>query len=94
MKREKVICRSSEDCRDFLEYFTDMIWIERQLIFEKLNTYEDVIARGSDALKEVFEKYDLCECPQYDDFNWGKLNGIVTALRWMTGEDWDASVDT
>jgi hypothetical protein len=30
----------------------------------------------------------------WDDFEWGMINGKMSALRWMLGEDWDSTLDT
>ncbi|MCJ8331513.1 MAG: hypothetical protein HRT89_08990, partial [Lentisphaeria bacterium] len=44
----------------------------------------------SGALKSalrVTEKYE--DTGPWDDFEWGMLNGKLSALRWVLGDDWD-----
>lgn len=41
------------------------------------------------AMMEVEKKYGKDTLGPYDDFEWGMLNGKLSALRWVMGEDWD-----
>jgi hypothetical protein len=39
--------------------------------------------------RRVEQQYDLADLPPYDDFEWGMLNGKLSALRWVLGDEWD-----
>jgi len=38
----------------------------------------------------VQERYGKENFQPWDDFEWGMINGKLSALRWILGEDWDA----
>lgn len=81
------------------EEFTDRIWYDRKLVMQerirgglekKLNPE---IKKGMLAsMKRVEAKYGgKAAMRKYysNDFEWGMLNGKLSALRWVTGDDWD-----
>ncbi|WP_299160922.1 PIN domain-containing protein [uncultured Tenacibaculum sp.] len=45
-----------------------------------------------ESAKKVEEKYGV-ENLHWDDFEWGMINGKLSALRWAIGDDWD-NLDT
>ena len=45
------------------------------------------------AATEVEGTYGIENLGPHSDFEWGMLNGKLSALRWIMGEDWD-NLDT
>lgn len=77
------------------EEFFNRVWYYRKIImFEKIARGEETITpeilRGCKAaMKRAREKYGRNIGKYMDDWEWGFVNGKLSALRWVLGEDWD-----
>jgi hypothetical protein len=49
----------------------------------------DVWEGALKAAAKVEKKYGLENLGPWDDFEWGMLNGKLSALRWALADDWD-----
>ncbi|RNJ51401.1 PIN domain-containing protein [Methylocystis hirsuta] len=52
-------------------------------------TLDTVWAKALAAAKRTEEEVGLKNLGPWDDFEWGMLNGKLSALRWVLGDDWD-----
>ncbi len=77
------------------EELTTKVWYNRHLVLrerieegkEKVNS--EIWKGALASAKKVEEKYGKDNLGPYDDFDWGMMNGKLSALRWVLGEDWD-----
>jgi hypothetical protein len=87
--------RTEEEVSAAMNEFTDKIWYDRHQIFKyrvknKLTTVDPKIWKGAlKAAKEVEKKYGIENLGPHSDFDWGMLNGKLSALRWVFGDEWD-----
>jgi predicted nucleic acid-binding protein len=49
----------------------------------------DVWAMARKSATRVEKRYGLENLGPWDDFEWGMINGKLSALRWVLGDDWD-----
>jgi hypothetical protein len=81
--------------------FMDVIWYDRKLLLQQrlkegTATIDPDIEKGMlSAMHAVEKKYGKRKLRNYyhNDFEWGMLNGKLSALRWVLGDDWD-NLDT
>ncbi|MFA5806591.1 MAG: PIN domain-containing protein [Melioribacteraceae bacterium] len=56
-------------------------------------TPREIFKGARKAAKNVEERYGIKNLGPWDDFEWGMMNGKLSALRWVAGEEWD-NLDT
>jgi hypothetical protein len=49
----------------------------------------DVLKLAIKAAAKVEKKYGLEKLGPWNDFEWGMINGKLSALRWVLGDEWD-----
>ena len=55
-----------------------------------VDTIQRDVWRGAlEAARKVERKYGKKNLGPWTDFEWGMINGKLSALRWMLGSDWD-----
>lgn len=91
--------RSLTEIFEAEEEFFDRIWYDRKLVLQDLikeglekESPPDIKNGMLAAMKRVEAKYGgkVAMRKYYkDDFEWGMLNGKLSALRWVLGDDWD-----
>lgn len=78
------------------EEFCDRVWYNRKLVMlenirngKEQMPPEEIMDGMHEAMRKVEAKYGGEDNLVYDDFEWGMVNGKLSALRWVAGEDWD-----
>ena len=49
----------------------------------------DILAGAKKAARNVERQYGKKNLGSWDDFEWGMINGKLSALRWVLGDEWD-----
>ena len=87
--------RTMDEIAEATEEFFEKIWLDRHLLLQYriengLETVDPKIWEGAlKSAERVIQKYGEENLGPYSDFEWGMLNGKLSALRWVLGEDWD-----
>lgn len=77
------------------EEFFDRIWYIRSLIGEGedgrqgTELPDDIFGGMMANRKKVEARYGKENLATYTDFEWGMINGKLSALRWVLGDEWD-----
>ena len=87
--------RSTDEIAGMANEFCEKIWFDRHLslkykVENGLETVDSKIWAGAlKSAKKVIQQYGEENLGPYNDFEWGMLNGKLSALRWVLGEEWD-----
>lgn len=87
--------RTEEEVYAALERLVDQIWYNRhqglksRVASKKTTVAPDIWKGALAAAKKIEKKYGEENLWHESDFEWGMLNGKVSALRWVMGDEWD-----
>ena len=87
--------RTMEQIKYMENVFNDKLWYDRHLaakhrIESGAETVSPEVWTGSLAEAErIRQKYGEENLGPYSDYEWGVLNGKLSALRWVMGCEWD-----
>lgn len=87
--------RAEEEILAAVDEFCDKIWYDRhqQLKHEVEDGTETidpaVWSKAEEEAAKVEARYPDSELGPHSDFDWGMINGKLSALRWVMGDEWD-----
>ncbi len=88
IRNEKIISQAEEE-------FLDRIWYNRHQILKwrietkKEQVHPEIWKGALKSARAMERKYGKKNLGPYTDFEWGMINGKLSTLRWVLGEDWD-----
>lgn len=87
--------RTNEEIGETISELFDKVWYNRHMVLRykvkrKQEAVDPEIWRQALAAAESIEqKYGKETLGPWDDFEWGMINGKLSALRWVLGDEWD-----
>lgn len=87
--------RSLEEVQKMQNMFFEKIWLDQlfsleyrvEHLGEKISP--EIWEKAQESAARLVEKYGEDEIGPYSDFEWGMINGKLSALRWVLGDEWD-----
>jgi hypothetical protein len=87
--------RSEEEIGSAIDDFFNKIWYDRHQVLKynieagKETVNSDIWIKAEEAARKIEAKYPKSELGPHSDFDWGMINGKLSALRWVMGDEWD-----
>jgi hypothetical protein len=92
-RNDKIILEAYKDFWDVVWWRRSMAHAEQDRAGGKPNLkYEKFLRAKVKNVRRIERKYGLKNL--HEDFYWGLLSGRMSALSWVMGADWEASLDT
>ena len=91
--------RPTDEIVELIGELIDKVWYNRHLVLrQKVQDGREkcdpkIMAGAIKSAKRVEKKYGRNALGPYSDFDWGMMNGKLSALRWVLGEDWEERRD-
>jgi hypothetical protein len=95
LRKDKAILKAYNEFRDKVWWNHHQVWLEKIRSGKELLTEEQkrILRESIVAAKKIEKKYGK-ENLEFPDFEWGLLNGRMSALAWVLGAEWHESLDT
>lgn len=87
--------RRTDEILESLELLWDQIWYNRhkcrmnRIETGKVDEAPEIVKLAKAAAKRVEKRRGKENLGPWNDFEWGMLNGKMSALRWVLGDEWD-----
>jgi hypothetical protein len=82
--------RTYEEIRVAEQEMFDRIWYDRSMSHERQSKDVEELRRiAGPGRARVEAKYGIEDLGPYSSFEWGMINGKLSALRWVLGDEWD-----
>lgn len=87
--------RSLQEIEEAEQTFYEKVWLDRHFSLayriQELNENisPDIWEKAQSVAQDLIRKYGEDNVGPYSDFEWGMLNGKLSALRWVLGYEWD-----
>ena len=83
--------RTTEEICDAEQQFFHKVWYDRhQCLLERRELFQPhILKQAAKAATKLEKKYGKDNLGPYSDYEWGMINGKLSALRWVLGDEWD-----
>jgi hypothetical protein len=87
--------RTEQEILTFIDELFDKVWYNRhQNLRYLIKTGKETVSAevwktARKAAHKIEKRYGRSALGPWDDFDWGMLNGKLSALRWVLGDEWD-----
>lgn len=89
MRSKQQILMNEGELLDKVWYNRSLVLLEKVLEGREEMPPEDIMDGAGNGRAKVEKKYGVENLGPYSDFEWGMINGKLSALRWVMGDDWD-----
>lgn len=93
--QDEIEFRSIHEILEAEEEFFDKVWYGRHKFLESMvesgrkKVNSEIWQGALKAAQKIEGKYGKEQLGSWDDFEWGMLSGKLSALRWVSGDEWD-----